>query len=77
VEITPTAPDRVHLHLDYGDGLCDGDGAVIVGNVIQPDGGGKIFFDGYFLTGNFFSAVGNEYRMDLAMRQPAQDLGGL
>jgi hypothetical protein len=80
VEITPTSPDRVHIHLDYGDGMCDGDGAFIYGDVLHPDAGGEIIFDGYTLNGNLFSAIGNEYRMDLAGwfdSQPAQDLGGL
>jgi hypothetical protein len=76
VEITPTAPDRVHIHLDYGD-QCDGDGAAVIGDLLLPDGGGKIVFDGYSLNGYFFSMIGNEYRMELTMRQPAQDLGGL
>ena len=65
LEITPTAPDRVHIHLDYGD-QCDGDGAVILGDVIHPDGGGKILFDGYLLHGNFYSASGYEYHIDVS-----------
>ena len=79
LEITPTSPDRVHIHLDYAD-QCDGDGALIYFDVLLPDGGGEISFDGYNLDGNFFSAIGNEYRLDLAGRfngRPAQDLGGL
>jgi len=76
VEITPTSPDRVHIHLDYAD-ECDGDGALICDDVLLLDAGGEITFDGYTLNGNFFSAIGNEYRMDLTIRQPAQDLGGL
>ena len=80
LEITPTAPDRVHLHLDYGDGMCDGDGATVYGDLLLPDAGGEIVFDAYTLRGNFFSATGNEYRIILTVRaggQPAQDLGGL
>jgi hypothetical protein len=63
LEITPTSPDRVHLHLDYGDGLCDGDGAYVFGDVLLPDAGGEIAFDGHTLNGNLFSAIGNEYRI--------------
>ena len=63
VEINPTAPDRVHIHLDYGDGLCDGDGALVVGDVLMPDAGGELIFDGFSLNGNLYSATGNEYRI--------------
>ena len=62
VEITPTAPDRVHIHLDYGD-LCDGDGAFVAGDLLLPDAGGEIFFDGYTLRGSLYSAIGSEYRI--------------
>lgn len=64
VEITTTAPDRVHIHLDYGNGMCDGDGAFILGDALYPDAGGEITYDGYLLRGNLFSATGCEYRID-------------
>ena len=66
LEITPTAPDRVHLHLDYGNGMCDGDGATIYGDMLLPDAGGQITLDGYALYGTFFSAIGNEYRVEVS-----------
>lgn len=62
VEITPTAPDRVHIHLDYA-GQCDGDGAHISGDALLPDAGGEITFDEYYLNGSLYSAIGNEYRI--------------
>ncbi len=64
LEITSTAPFRVHIHLDYGR-LCDGDGAAILGDILLPDAGGEITFDGYILSGIFFSATGNEYHLEL------------
>jgi len=62
VEITPVAPDRVHIHLDYAD-QCDGDGAHISGDALLPDAGGEITFDDYSLNGNLYSAIGNEYQI--------------
>jgi hypothetical protein len=62
VEIAATAPNRVHIHLDYGD-KCDGDGAFEYGDVLLPDAGGEIAFDGITLTGSLYSATGNEYRI--------------
>ncbi|MFC1654578.1 hypothetical protein ACFL2F_02130 [Myxococcota bacterium] len=66
LEITPTAPDRVHIHLDYGNGMCDGDGATIYSDLLLPDGGGEITFDGYSLNGTFFSALDREYQFKVS-----------
>ena len=63
VEIIPTSPHRVHIHLDYGDGMCDGDSAQISGDALFPDAGGEITFGEYSLNGNLYSAIGNEYRI--------------
>jgi hypothetical protein len=62
LEIIPTAPNRVHIHIDYGD-QCDGDGAFTYDDVLFPDGGGEIIFDGCSLNGSLYSAIGNEYRI--------------
>lgn len=66
LELTPTAPDRVHIHLEYGAGMCDGDGAFIIGDLLLPDAGGEITFDEYALNGTFFSAIGYEYRIEVS-----------
>jgi hypothetical protein len=63
LEITPTAPDRVHIHLGYED-QCDGDGATLSGDLLLPDAGGEFVFDGDSLRGTFFSAIGHEYRIE-------------
>jgi hypothetical protein len=62
VEIIPTSPDRVHIHLDYGD-QCDGDGAFVIGDSLLPDAGGEIIFDEHKLNGSLYSAIGNEYQI--------------
>jgi hypothetical protein len=60
LEITPTSLDRVHIHVDYAN-QCDGDGAYIAGDLLLPDAGGEITFDGYTLSGSLYSAIGNQY----------------
>lgn len=62
LEITPTSPDRVHIHLDYGN-QCDGDGAHISGDALLSDAGGEITFNEYSLIGSLYSAIGNEYQI--------------
>jgi len=64
IEITPTSPDRIHIHLDYANGMCDGDGAYIAGDALLPDAGGEITFDEYSLNGSLYSATGNEYQIN-------------
>ena len=65
LELTPTAPDRVHIHLDYG-AMCDGDGATIYCDLLLPDAGGEILIGTHTLRGSFFSAIGHEYNIEVS-----------
>jgi hypothetical protein len=75
IEIAPTGPRRIHLRLEYDPGLepapgphfrqGDSDGALLdaVGR-LHPDAGGQLELTGDFLSGVFYSAMGNPYYLE-------------